>query len=721
INGFAYCKMLFDDQERPVDLIYLAVNNAFEKLTGFRDVVGKNITDVVPGIKESSPELLEIYGRVALTGTTETFEIYLKPLDMWLNISVYSPQKEYIVAIFENITERKRVENELRSSQRSMTDIIEFLPDATFAIDLEGRVIAWNHAIEKMTGVKKEEMMGQADHAFSLPFYGERKGMLLDLINMDDGTISERYSNVTRDGDTIQAKAFCSALNGGRGAHIWAKATYLFDSNGRRIGAIESIRDVTKNRQVEEALFIASDRLSLATHAGGIGVWDFDVINNKLTWDDQMFRLYGIQKDQFGGAYEAWKAGIFPEDMQRGDEEVQMALRGERDFDTEFRVLWPDGNIHHIRALGLVQRDASGKPLRMVGTNWDITERKRIEDDLRNLARAAENSPACIVITDTNGDIEWINPKFTSLTGYTLEEAKGQNPRILKSGETSKEEYQRMYRIILGGGTWHGEFHNKKKNGELYWESVSIAPIFDATGKIARFIASKEDVTERKQIEKALHATSYKLNLLSSITRHDINNQMTILQGNLSLLRKRQPQLVSDEHLRKALQAIEQMSATIQFTKNYENIGVQTPAWASPGRQSTEAFALLHPAGVELEDDTNGIEVLADPLVEKIPYNLIDNSMRHGGRVTLIKMSAEQSGDTMLLVYEDDGVGISEEDKKRLFEKGFGKNTGFGLFLCREILAITGITITETGKAGEGVRFEMLVPAGAWRFPPIDQ
>ena len=116
-----------------------------------------------------------------------------------------------------------------------------------------------------------------------------------------------------------------------------------------------------------------------------------------------------------------------------------------------------------------------------------------------------------------------------------------------------------------------------------------------------------------------------------------------------------------------------------------------------------------------MEDDTKSLEMLADPLAEKVPYNLIENSMRHGEHVTRIRIGAEQKGDAMLIVYEDDGVGISEEDKKRLFEKGFGKNTGFGLFLTREILTITRIAITETGTAGKGVRFEMLVPPGAWR------
>ena len=136
------------------------------------------------------------------------------------------------------------------------------------------------------------------------------------------------------------------------------------------------VRNQTERKRAEDALLQLTERLSLAVLAGSVGIWDLDVVNNVLTWDDQMFALYGITREQFGGAYEAWQAGVHPDDQQRGDEEIQMAIRGEKEFDTEFRVLWPDGSTRNIRALALVQRDDEGRPLRMIGTNWDITEKK---------------------------------------------------------------------------------------------------------------------------------------------------------------------------------------------------------------------------------------------------------------------------------------------------------------------------------------------------------
>ncbi len=139
-------------------------------------------------------------------------------------------------------------------------------------------------------------------------------------------------------------------------------------------------------RQAEDALKQVSDRLTLATRAGGVGVWDYDIAANKLVWDEQMYVLYGIKKNDFAGAYESWQNGLHPDDKARGDAEIQMAIRGEKDFDTEFRVLWPDGSIRDIRALAIVQRDYSGRPLKMVGTNWDITEQKRAERTIKETA-----------------------------------------------------------------------------------------------------------------------------------------------------------------------------------------------------------------------------------------------------------------------------------------------------------------------------------------------
>jgi diguanylate cyclase (GGDEF)-like protein/PAS domain S-box-containing protein len=129
-----------------------------------------------------------------------------------------------------------------------------------------------------------------------------------------------------------------------------------------------------------------NDLVTLATRVGGVGIWDFDVVRNTMLWDDQMFVLYGLTQNQFGGVYESWKSAVSPEDAPRIDAEMQRALRGEKEFDTEFRIVWPNGTIRNIRAIGSVARDTSGQPVHMTGTNWDFTERKQMEDRISQLA-----------------------------------------------------------------------------------------------------------------------------------------------------------------------------------------------------------------------------------------------------------------------------------------------------------------------------------------------
>ncbi len=168
----------------------------------------------------------------------------------------------------------------------------------------------------------------------------------------------------------------------------------------------------------------------------------------------------------------------------------------------ETRKVRKDGRIVVIESNVIPLVDHTNRPYRYQGVDRDVTARKQVEDQLRKLSRVVEQSPAAIVITDKKGDIEYVNPRFCELSGYTREEAMGKNPRILKSGEMPPEGYKRMWETIASGHEWRGEFHNRRKTGELYWEFASISPIKDAEGKITHYLAVKEDVTARKSVDE---------------------------------------------------------------------------------------------------------------------------------------------------------------------------------------------------------------------------
>ncbi|MCX6699701.1 MAG: ATP-binding protein [Methanomicrobiales archaeon] len=245
--------------------------------------------------------------------------------------------------------------------------------------------------------------------------------------------------------------------------------------------------------------------------------------------------------------------------------------------------------------------------------------------------------------------------------------------------------------------------------------SITIARTY---GDLERAVAEREaEIVDRRRAEEALRQANKKLNLLSSITRHDINNQLTVQMGYLSILEKKLPDSTYNEYFQKVSTATKRISAMVRFTKEYEEIGVHAPTWQDC-RTLVDTAAMHSPPGiVKVKNDfPAGTEVLADPLVIKVFYNLMDNATRYVGKITTIRFTALESGDDHLIVCEDDGDGIVAAEKEKIFVRGFGKNTGLGLALSREILDITGITIKETGEPGKGARFEMTVPDGAWRM-----
>ncbi|MBC8548717.1 MAG: PAS domain S-box protein [Candidatus Brocadiales bacterium] len=174
------------------------------------------------------------------------------------------------------------------------------------------------------------------------------------------------------------------------------------------------------------------------------------------------------------------------------------------DYNVEYRIVKPDGSIRWIWAQSFPLRDEKGMIYSITGVAQDISERKQVEETISHLSKAVEQSPSIFMITDYNGNISFVNPRFTQLTGYTEEETIGQNPRFLQSGKTAFEEYKRLWEVISAGGTWKGEFHNKKKNGELYWESASISSMKNKDGVITHFIKAAEDITRRKQSEQKI-------------------------------------------------------------------------------------------------------------------------------------------------------------------------------------------------------------------------
>jgi signal transduction histidine kinase len=232
----------------------------------------------------------------------------------------------------------------------------------------------------------------------------------------------------------------------------------------------------------------------------------------------------------------------------------------------------------------------------------------------------------------------------------------------------------------------------------------------------------KAEIRERKRFESAIQLANRKLNTLSSITRHDILNQITAIVMYLSLAEEVVTDPVTREHLQKIEQVTQLIQRQIRFTRDYQNIGSSTPQWLNVAVTEKEAITDLDLGGVTIEAVLGGLEIYTDFLLEKVFFNLVDNSLRHGEKVTRIRFYYRETPDGLTIVIEDDGIGIPLNAKERIFKREYYRNTGYGLFLASEILSITGLVIKETGEPGKGARFEIHVPPGSFRFPtPEDE
>ena len=341
----------------------------------------------------------------------------------------------------------------------------------------------------------------------------------------------------------------------------------------------------------------------------------------------------------------------------------------------------------------------------------------------------AERQTDYIVVFDPAGKIHYVNPAFAGAMGYTAERMAGTLLLTYVAEEFRETMKANMAALKKADDPPFYETALRAKNGLTRSVIVKGRPvIYNNNPAILVFFI---DMTERKALEDLLAAraeelfqisTAYKmankkLTLLSSITRHDINNQLTVLKGYLGMLETEQPDQELTDYCRKATSAAERIAAMIRFTSEYEKIGITAPAWIEC-REIVDTAAKDASFGhVILKNDLpSGFEIYADPLIIKVFYNLMDNAVRYGGKISTIRFSVEENAGKSIIVCDDDGEGVTDNEKEQIFDRGFGKNTGLGLALSREILDITGITIRENGTPGAGARFEMTVPEESYRY-----
>jgi len=613
--------------------------------------------------------------------------------------------EEVVIGVTRDVTERKQAEEILKSSEIRYRRFFEAVRDGILIINAEtGTILDVNPFLIELLGYSHEQFLGKKLWEI---------GIFKDIAASKDNFKKLQEQKYIRFEDL--------PLETADGRLIYSEfVSFVYDVDGKNVMQC-NIRDITERKLAEEALHESEDKYrSLVSNIPGIVYRcanDSDWTMHYISEEIKQVSDYPAS-DFINNAVRSYASIIHPDDRDLVDRSVQKGLTEKAIFSMEYRICRADGSIRWVHEQGQGVFAHDGNLLWMDGVILDQTERKTVEEALAvseiKYRTLFDNSSDAILIHDMTGRILDVNQVLCDRLGYSRHELLQMTPLDFDSPEYAELVTERIGQLMRNK---HQMFEtcNVRKDGTRIPTEINLR-IIEYEGQQACLCVGR-DITERKMDEVAIRLANKKLALLSSITRHDINNQLTVVMGYLSILEKEQPDPTLNNYFVKVSNAAQRISSMIQFASEYEKIGVSAPVWQDPRTLvDTAAKDVLFGKVIVRNDLQAGMEVFADPLIVKVCYNLMDNAVRYGKKITTIRFSYEEAGEDHLIVCENDGDGIVAEEKEKIFERGFGKNTGLGLFLSREILSITGITLRETGEPGKGARFEMMVPKEAWRF-----
>jgi len=401
----------------------------------------------------------------------------------------------------------------------------------------------------------------------------------------------------------------------------------------------------------------------------------------------------------------------------------------------EHRIIMPDKTTRWVRCNDRAIFGKDGQVVEYQSVARDITEQKMAEyaltDSERKLQYIIDFLPDAFFAIDLEGNVIAWNKAAEGMTGIPAERIIGKgdfeysvvfygkrHPTLVDLIINPDKKNLHPYKEIqkTGGTTLVAESEMTLKDGRKTAIRIKAAPVYNREGRLTGAVETVHDVSSYKHLENELHLVNKKLNLMSMVTRHGILNKQTAMMGYLEMIKNHTTDTEVLHYLRKVQDIATAVGDQIQFTRQYQDLGVKNPCWQNVGERFMYAISHLDMKGCTSFRQVDGLEIYADPLLEQVFVNLVENSLLHGGNVTEIRCSFEETGDTVTLLYEDNGKGIPDNEKDLIFEQGYGKNSGLGLFLIREILSITQITLRENGMYGKGIRFEITVPKGGYRL-----
>lgn len=692
----------------PVNGTISQVNDVIETVLGRRpeEVTGRSFIEFFP--LEERPRLHRLVGEmVASPGTArETEAVAFDRFGEKHLFDMHALARRNvsggvdILVRATDITSRHDLQEKLRASEEMYRSLVNTIPDALVICDLGGIIKFISPATMKLFRFPEDD-----------PVVG---GSILDVVEPE--SMASVRSNIAGlvSGGKINPVPY--RLRRFDGTKFWCdiRSSVSNDDAGRPKEIISIMRDISDKIEADKELEESERRLTLALESAGQGFFVFDTATLTATYSDNFSELVGYPFEEIGNGFDFWQSHIHPGEVKDW-EGVMSEIGGDAgSVRTEYRLRGQDGTYRWFESHATSVRDHTGKVLRIIGVVKDIDERKRGERALqaseRHYRELVENATETITIIQDQ-KICLINNKGLEVSGYSREEVIGRSPFMFIHPDDRQRTIENHQKMLRSEPRDEYEIRFLTKSGGLLWVKVSGALIeWNGRPAVLNFYS---DISDKRRSEDAIRMANRKLNLLSSITRHDILNQLTMLMGAIEL----QHIGVENEeaNYRRMVQAARNIERQISFTRDYESMGVKSPEWQTLGPLAERVLQQFNLGKVKVTVDLGGWSIYADPLLEKVFYNLVDNSVRYGQNLSSISIMAQERDGVLELVFADDGVGIPSADKERVFNRGFGKNTGYGMFLSREILSLTSIAIMENGGPGKGARFVLSVPNGHYR------
>lgn len=701
---------------RTSDSVILEVNDSFKKATGYtaEQLIGRSYIDL--GIV-SQPLASRIEQILAERGMVFDMEVTFgtaSGAERVVRLSSYRitlQGQECTILISCDLTSGGVGVRELRRERDVLKATLDSTPNGIIITDLDGRVVECNATMRFMLGgVLKENLLGMDVFALLGKEESAKARRMGDKL-VREGIIKEMPLRLVReDGIAIRAEVSAAVVKDSLGEPLYFVCVVRDATDQVRYQA--TLEKALEGRRQMEA--IIDDGPAVAFRWLREPGWPVDYVSGNV-------RSFGYEAADLVSGALTFVSIIHPDDRGRVVEEAERLLSEDKsEYEQEYRIVSPEGEVFWVYDKTKVLRRPNGSVEACQGVVVDVTEMRAALEKLsrteKQLKLFMDMSPVMKFIKDREGRYVYVNKRLEEVYGTLSGDWIGKTDADIFPPDVVRR-FIESDRMALETGQLNS-FNEVIPQPDGPHEYLTYKFLVPSTAGGEDLIAGIViDRTDEKRYERELKAANEKLTLLGNMTRHDIMNQLAVLTGWLDVVREGETNPTKVRRFDGMRKASEAITDLLVFASEYQDIGAERPAWVSVEQAVADGMTGLPLEGVRVDVDVGGLEVYVDPMLERVFRNLLDNSLRHGEKVTRVGLTSRAGDGGLTLVYEDDGVGVSEDAKERIFERGFGKHTGLGLFLARQVLGLTGMTIKETGQEGTGARFEIRAPEGSFRFP----